>query len=375
MKIQSSTVAMASDYRYASSLYTASQTANTTQDVAATLTFSDEAKEGYAKQLMEQTKKDDSKDQSLQQMMDRIRESNENSDPVKFEEDPKITMLKRILEMLNGFKHGKRISFDANEFKERAKELRMECNSALSIGGQIQAFSVAGEGTAIRRANIWTRTTATDTYFGEAESVSFATTGKAFTEDGREISFNIEMAMSRSFYAEYHSYTQEDYIVTDPLVFNVGSDVAQISNQKFYFDLDCDGKEEKISFATGDSGFLALDKNGDGIINDGSELFGTKSGDGFKDLSACDEDGNGWIDENDSVFNRLKIWSKDENGKDKLMDIKSFGVGAIFLGSSNTEFHINDATTNKTNAVVRKTGFFLKENGGAGTVQHVDIAL
>ena len=37
------------------------------------------------------------------------------------------------------------------------------------------------------------------------------------------------------------------------------------------------------------------------------KLFGTSSGDGFKDLAEYDEDGNGWIDENDSIFNRLKV--------------------------------------------------------------------
>mgnify|MGYP000465316364 CR=1 FL=1 len=52
----------------------------------------------------------------------------------------------------------------------------------------------------------------------------------------------------------------------------------------------------------GGSGYLALNKNGDGVINDGSELFGTASGDGFYDLSMYDEDGNGWIDENDHAY-------------------------------------------------------------------------
>ena len=75
--------------------------------------------------------------------------------------------------------------------------------------------------------------------------------------------------------------------------------------------------------------FLALDKNGDGRMNDGSELFGTASGDGFKDLAAYDEDGNGWIDENDSIYSQLKIWTKDENGKDHLIDLKDADVGAI----------------------------------------------
>ena len=67
----------------------------------------------------------------------------------------------------------------------------------------------------------------------------------------------------------------------DPLIVNIGSDTADVCDQTFKFDLDADGTEDEISMLGKGSGFLALDKNGDGKINDGSELFGTKSGDGF----------------------------------------------------------------------------------------------
>ena len=132
---------------------------------------------------------------------------------------------------------------------------------------------------------------------------------------------------------------------------------------------------EEISSLGSGSGFLAYDKNGDGVINDGSELFGTKSGDGFADLAQYDEDGNGWIDENDSIFNNLKVWVKNEDGSDRLLDLKEANVGAIYLGSADTQFHLNNAYTNQTNAVIQKTGVFLKETGEVGTIQHVDLAL
>ena len=58
---------------------------------------------------------------------------------------------------------------------------------------------------------------------------------------------------------------------------NLNTDAANVTDQKFYFDLDADGELDEISTLASGSGFLALDKNGDGIINDGSELFGTKA--------------------------------------------------------------------------------------------------
>ena len=80
-----------------------------------------------------------------------------------------------------------------------------------------------------------------------------------------------------------------------PLVINLDSNVTTLSDQKFMFDIDSDGILDSISYLNKGSGYLALDKNGDGVINDGNELFGTKSGDGFYDLSRYDEDHNGIV--------------------------------------------------------------------------------
>ncbi len=121
------------------------------------------------------------------------------------------------------------------------------------------------------------------------------------------------------------------------------------------------------------SGFLALDKNGDGKINDGSELFGATSGNGFADLAQYDSDGNGWIDEADEIFDKLLIWSKDENGNDQLVGLGKAGVGAIYLGAQDTQFSMN-SQQNQMNALIRQTGMFMYENGGVGTIQQIDFA-
>ena len=212
-------------------------------------------------------------------------------------------------------------------------------------------------------------------YYSESENTSFSVNGVVRTADGREIDFNLDVAMSRSFsqyYEEHYEYSQVQY--TDPLVINLDGNIADLSDQKFFFDLDCDGVMEEISSLGAGSGFLSLDLNDDGVINDGSELFGTQSGNGFADLAKYDEDGNGWIDENDSIFEKLTIWMKDENGNDVLYKLKDAGVGAIYLGSVATEFSLNSAQDNSNNGVIRRTGVFLYENGGAGTVQHLDLA-
>ena len=212
-------------------------------------------------------------------------------------------------------------------------------------------------------------------YFAETEETAFSAEGKVVTADGRELDFNSSLSMSRSF-EEYYKQEKESLVsvMCDPLVINLDTDIAEVSDQKFFFDLDSDGKEDRISVLDSKSGFLALDKNGDGIINDGNELFGTKTGDGFYDLSMYDEDGNGFIDEADDVFDKLRICVLDRDGNQTLYKLKDKDVGAIYLGNVHTDFSLKDRTDNHTNAAIRKTGIFLYENGAAGTIQHLDMA-
>lgn len=211
--------------------------------------------------------------------------------------------------------------------------------------------------------------------YEEAEQTDFATEGTVVTASGKEINFNVEVSMSRSFYEETAPLIDFSSLqLTDPLVINLDSEVASVSDQKFYFDLDADGRQEQISKLGAGSAFLALDKNGDGVINDGSELFGALTGNGFAELAKYDQDGNGWIDEADEIFDKLLVWQKDEDGNDVLRSIGAAGIGAIYLGNVNTNFSLNSASDNHTNAVIRSTGMFLYENGNTGTMQQVDFA-
>ncbi len=209
-------------------------------------------------------------------------------------------------------------------------------------------------------------------YFAESEQTDFSTTGKVVCADGREIDFGLEISMSRSFESSF-SATYEEMRAIDPLVINLDCNVADVSDQKFFFDLDADGNPDEISKPAFGTGFLALDRNNDGEISDGSELFGTKSGNGFVDLAEFDSDGNGWIDEADEIFGKLKIYAFDAEGNAELFTLKEKGVGAIGLQSLGTQFSLNNAQSNVTNAYIRRTGIFLYENGGAGSVQQMDL--
>lgn len=211
-----------------------------------------------------------------------------------------------------------------------------------------------------------------------SESVSFGAQGSVTTADGRSISFDVSMNMSREQYTRIDGQTTSLVVSTplpnlcDPLMLNLDGMGVQFGEGKYDFDLTADGKMEQISFTTSGSGFLAIDKNGDGKVNDGSELFGTQSGDGFKDLAHYDSDRNGWIDENDEVWDKLLIWVKDDKGNDLLYTLKDADVGAIYLGNVNTQWSFEQEGQV---AQMQKSGVYLKESGGAGTIHHIDLVI
>lgn len=118
------------------------------------------------------------------------------------------------------------------------------------------------------------------------------------------------------------------------------------------FDLDADGIPERIAWtqAGSDDAFLALDRNGNGRIDDGSELFGNRSpayanrsdvraANGFVALNFLESPSYGpsrfdqVIDPRDAVFSRLLLWrDKNHNGisePEELELVADSGIAAI----------------------------------------------
>lgn len=206
----------------------------------------------------------------------------------------------------------------------------------------------------------------------EYEKTEFKSEGIIQTEDGREINFNVSLSMSREFYSEQNIHLRAGDALKDPLVVNFSGAAAEISQRDFHFDIDADGHADQIGFVGPGSGFLALDKNEDGEINDGSELFGALSGDGFADLAAYDTDGNNWIDEKDDIYESLRIWSRNQLGEEQLMGLGQAGVGAFYLGHVETLFSVNDSD-NAMLGQVKETGLAVMESGQVVTMQQLDL--
>lgn len=211
--------------------------------------------------------------------------------------------------------------------------------------------------------------------YKESESLSFAAKGVVNTADGKQIGISIQISMYRQFATQSSvSVRAGDAKIVDPLVINYAGPAVDFTKDTFQFDIDANGTVEDVPFVASGSGFLVLDRNGDGVVNSGAELFGPSSGSGFAELAQFDSDGNGWIDSGDPVFKDLRIWTRDDSGKDVLVGLGDKDVGAIFLGNVGAAYSVKD-DANRLQAQNTQMGIFIGESGRSGTVQQVDLAV
>lgn len=214
----------------------------------------------------------------------------------------------------------------------------------------------------------------------ETEQTAFQASGIIRTSDGKEINFQLNLLMQRSYREESHvslrigNAMREEPARKDPLVINFNGAAAELQSQRFSFDLEGDGKQEQIALLGANSGYLALDLDQNGQIDSGRELFGVKSGNGFADLARYDDDGNGWIDENDAIYGQLRVWTPAADGTGQLATLKEKQVGALYLGSQATPFELRDQA-NQSLGGVRSSGIWLGENGQVGSLQQIDLTV
>lgn len=148
--------------------------------------------------------------------------------------------------------------------------------------------------------------------------------------------------------------------ITSPIIIDLDADGVETTTlgDGVYFDHDGNGLAEKSAWASSDDGLLAMDRNGDGVIDSGAELFGSNTeladgslaSNGFEALAELDSNADGIIDADDQAYADLRIW-RDANQDgvsqaDELLTLAEVGVSAIATRYQNTQ--MTDANGNST---------------------------
>jgi len=116
-------------------------------------------------------------------------------------------------------------------------------------------------------------------------------------------------------------------------------------------------RSQATSWVTEGDGFLFVDTNANGVVDNGSELFGTNTeyDGGFAHLASFDADSNGVVDHKDKVFATLGVWiDTNQDGVSTKEEIKSLidvGIMTIDVGAQSYEKTVNGSLIKKVSYV------------------------
>ncbi len=150
----------------------------------------------------------------------------------------------------------------------------------------------------------------------------------------------------------------------DPIVFDLDGDGIELTDVKngVRFDITGSGKPVQTSWVRGGDALLAWDRNGNGKIDNGLELFGDQwgSANGFEELRKLDTNNDGFIGPEDVKFKELVLWRDNGDGissQDELFSLSQLGIERIALNYKNTNI-----TADGNNTITQKSFFIRKDN-------------
>ncbi|HRE16701.1 MAG TPA: calcium-binding protein, partial [Rhodocyclaceae bacterium] len=167
----------------------------------------------------------------------------------------------------------------------------------------------------------------------------------------------------------------------DPLAIDLDGDGIETvaAAEGILFDHDADAIKTATGWVNGDDGWLVLDKNGNGHIDNGAELFGVdtvlangqKATDGFQALAELDSNSDGMIDANDAAFQNLKVWRDiDQDGvsqSDELFKLTELGITSFNLIKTVVSQDLGNG-----NQVVA-TGSYTRSNGATASIVNLEL--
>jgi VCBS repeat-containing protein len=175
--------------------------------------------------------------------------------------------------------------------------------------------------------------------------------------------------------------TNTDFLVyangIDPIILDLDGNGLSFTtlDEGRSFDIDGDGTIDRVAWNSSADGMLAVDFNGNGTIDDGTELFtpgfgGGSFATGGDALASLDSNGDGQIDANDDTFGDLLLWrDADADGisdAGEVLALSDYDISSLLVPTSP-----GDGTIDGQEVV--GSGTFIRSNGSVGT--YVEVAL
>ncbi|MBP5954022.1 calcium-binding protein [Pseudomonas sp. P42] len=227
------------------------------------------------------------------------------------------------------------------------------------------------------------------------EAIEFGTTNPALITDPLIASLYQDFAHSFSPFAGVDEQVNVGFSSAlnfvrrvDPLTLDLDNDGIETisSNQGITFDFDGDGIKTGTGWVSGDDGFLVLDKNGNGLIDSGKELFGgdtiktdgTKAKNGFEALNELDINGDGVFDAKDQSFSEVRVWQdKNRDGvsqSSELSSLDELGIESINVKSIESGELSNGNVITDVGSFVFSDGHVGGVNGNQSVAVNLDLA-
>jgi Ca2+-binding RTX toxin-like protein len=168
-------------------------------------------------------------------------------------------------------------------------------------------------------------------------------------------------------------------LIPCPVVLDLDGDGVETTSvqQTTFFDHNADGFAERTGWVGRDDGLLVRDRNGNGSIDSGRELFGNhtlrttgvEAAHGYEALADLDSNADGKVDSGDAAFGQLRVWrDADENGISAPGELQT--LGSLGIRSVSVSFSESSATDAQENAL-RQVSTFTRADGSQGVTTDV----
>jgi hypothetical protein len=167
----------------------------------------------------------------------------------------------------------------------------------------------------------------------------------------------------------------------DPLTLDLDGDgletVGLDTARPVHFDHNADGVQTATGWVAPDDGFLVLDRNGNGTVDSGAELFGdstvladgSEAADGFAALAEQDTNGDGVVDAGDAHWSDLRVWRDlNQNGVSEAEELQTLAETGI--ASLDVEAQSHRQTLDNGNRIA-DLGRFTWATGESGEIESV----